>query len=154
VVSIAPQRECPSNHDQPRAELLSGEFDTADQRRGNDVAGNSNDKQIPQSLIRIRSRRERGSLSTPKWPQRFLTCRQFQAARPAFESIPAGNLRRRKRWFPRVASSASRAEIIGHSPNASRKISAIRRSASELSVPKKRARQKQNCPQHGKIRVE
>ena len=69
-----------AEHDhKSRAEPLSGEFNAANLRRGNDISGNANNKQVSQALIKHDLRRNARigtSENDRKW---LLTLRQFGA---------------------------------------------------------------------------
>ncbi len=73
------------DNDEPRAVPFGCEFDTADLRRGDDLAGAANDEQIAETLVDYNFRREarvRASKDDRNW---LLAVRDFGAARLACE---------------------------------------------------------------------
>ena len=82
------------HHDQPRAEPRRGELDAADLRRGDDVSGNTDDKQVAEALIEDDLRGHPRIGTSENDGERLLTCRHSRAARLARECAAAANVRR------------------------------------------------------------
>ena len=77
----------PQHHDESRAEPLGGELDAADLRRGDDVAGDTDDKKVTKALIEDVLRRHPRIGASENDGERLLTRRQLATASLAGESV-------------------------------------------------------------------
>jgi hypothetical protein len=81
------------HHDESGAEPPRGELDTADLRRGDDVSGNTDDKQVTQTLIEDDLRWHPRIGTSENDGERLLACRHLAAAHLARECVAATNVR-------------------------------------------------------------
>ncbi len=73
------------HHDESCGEALRGELDAADLRRGDDVSGNADDKQVAQAAVEDDLRRHARIGTFENDGERLLAGGQLAAARPARE---------------------------------------------------------------------
>src|SRR3989442_9041126 len=83
----------PKNHHQPGAEPLRRKLDAADLRRGYDIAGNADNKQVAEALVEDNLSRHARVGTSEDDCKRLLICRHFEAARLARERVMAANVR-------------------------------------------------------------